>query len=500
MTVRAYLLYHIRKGDGMENSNVNIDLIRSHVDTIILRALYDEDKYGYEILNEIKEKSKGLYMLKQPTLYSCLKRLEKQGYIRSYKGDVSNGAQRVYYSLQPEGRTFLENDQQQWEFSRTIINSLLSDKEFDPSSLPPFDPSAYRPMTKRQRNPQSYAEYMASIKGEDEAEAQTAASEDDNEVIAPIPVVASADDERKEEPEKDAEPSSFAAYPASEPAFSKESEDEISRSVGEERYERTYAPDYSRAYGQSEEFAPKREDRFRPVEENREKAHRREDVAAYRQEPEKVNYIASFDSIYSKPQNDLRDYAGHSERDADDGDSVRFLTLNELRSKFMAEGYTVKPYVKKNSSEYYINNYYYSSRLLRDCSLIFYAIFAVEVLIAYFATFRMTDPPTSVGYLFMFLGIGLLFPILCAVNWFVDPTKRIKAKFSLRSTLINSLIFMLNALILIVVLGFFVFGADIEVPSTSVKPIIVPILFLLDIPVAILIYYMLYKSKRYHVS
>ena len=242
----------------MENSNVNIDLIRSHVDTIILRALYDEDKYGYEILNEIKEKSKGLYMLKQPTLYSCLKRLEKQGYIRSYKGDVSNGAQRVYYSLQPEGRTFLENDQQQWEFSRTIINSLLSDKEFDPSSLPPFDPSAYRPMTKRQRNPQSYAEYMASIKGEDEAESQTAASEEDNEVIAPIPVVASADDERKEEPEKDAEPSSFAAYPASEPAFSKEPADEISRSVGEERYERTYAPDYSRAYGQSEEFAPKR--------------------------------------------------------------------------------------------------------------------------------------------------------------------------------------------------------------------------------------------------
>ena len=37
----------------MDNSNVNIDLIRGHVDTIILKSLYYEDKYGYEILNEI---------------------------------------------------------------------------------------------------------------------------------------------------------------------------------------------------------------------------------------------------------------------------------------------------------------------------------------------------------------------------------------------------------------------------------------------------------------
>ena len=133
----------------MDKSNVNIDLIRGHVDTIILKSLYYEDKYGYEILNEIKEKSKGMYTLKQPTLYSCLKRLEKQGYIRSYKGDTSNGAQRVYYSLQPAGRAFLESDQHQWEFSRTIIDSLLSSEEFDPEKhVAPFDPSNFRPLTR----------------------------------------------------------------------------------------------------------------------------------------------------------------------------------------------------------------------------------------------------------------------------------------------------------------------------------------------------------------
>jgi len=34
--------------------NANIDLIRIHMDTIILRTLQNDDKYGLEILNEIK--------------------------------------------------------------------------------------------------------------------------------------------------------------------------------------------------------------------------------------------------------------------------------------------------------------------------------------------------------------------------------------------------------------------------------------------------------------
>ena len=446
----------------MDASNVNIDLIRSHVDTIILRSLCDEDKYGYEILNEIKDKSKGLYMLKQPTLYSCLKRLEKLGYIRSYKGDVSNGAQRVYYSLQPEGRTFLESDQVQWEFSRTIIDKLLSDKEFDPASIPPFDPTAYRPMTKRQRNPHSYAEYLASLaEPDDSAPADDAQPESNTEEGAPIVCD---------------RPSPAAVAP----------EQRQGKDDGASSYERI-----------AEIFkTPKKE-----VEEDPRPEPSPAPIFDMRDEEPGVNYITSFDSIYSSPQNDVREYAGSADRSFDGGaDQYGFVSLNELRARYAADGYTIRQYVKKNTSEFYINNYYYVNRLLRDCSFFAYALYAIEVLIAYFATFRMTEPSASIGYLFLFLGIGLLFPVFAVVNCFVDPVKRVKANFSLRSSLINSLIFMLNALILIVCLGFFVFGAKIDAPSTSVKPIIIPALFLLDIPAALLIYNLLYKTRRYHVS
>ena len=51
---------------------ISADLIRGHINTIILRSLDDGDKYGYEIIAEIEKKSHGQYSMKQPSLYSCL--------------------------------------------------------------------------------------------------------------------------------------------------------------------------------------------------------------------------------------------------------------------------------------------------------------------------------------------------------------------------------------------------------------------------------------------
>ena len=82
-------------------SGISADLIRGHINTIILRTLYERDKYGYEIIEEIEKKSHGQYSLKQPTLYSALKRLETQGYINAYwkTDEVSLGGRRKYYTL-----------------------------------------------------------------------------------------------------------------------------------------------------------------------------------------------------------------------------------------------------------------------------------------------------------------------------------------------------------------------------------------------------------------
>lgn len=116
-----------------EASSISSDLIRGHINTIILRALYERDKYGYEIMDDIDKKSHGQYSLKQPTLYSALKRLENQGYIRAYwkTDEVSNGGRRKYFTLTDSGKEITEKNLAEWEYSRTIIDSLISDRSFD---------------------------------------------------------------------------------------------------------------------------------------------------------------------------------------------------------------------------------------------------------------------------------------------------------------------------------------------------------------------------------
>ncbi len=114
-----------------EGMKISSDLIRGHINTIILRALYDGDKYGYEILAEIEKKSHGQYSLKQPSLYSALKRLEREGYVTSYWGGSVGGGRRKYFSLTDDGKAIAEKNQSEWEYSRTVIDSLISDKDFD---------------------------------------------------------------------------------------------------------------------------------------------------------------------------------------------------------------------------------------------------------------------------------------------------------------------------------------------------------------------------------
>ena len=123
--------------EDTREKSVSSDLIRGHINTIILRALYDGDKYGYEIIAEIEQKSHGQYSLKQPSLYSALKRLEKDGYVTSYWGGSVSGGRRKYFSLTETGKTISEQNQAEWEYSRTVIDSLISDKDFDFSNPAP---------------------------------------------------------------------------------------------------------------------------------------------------------------------------------------------------------------------------------------------------------------------------------------------------------------------------------------------------------------------------
>lgn len=115
----------------MPESNINSDLIRGHIDTIILCILKSGDNYGYEIMKTVLLNSNNEYELKEPSLYTSLKRLEKQGLITSYWGDESQGGRRKYYHITDSGILAYEKALSEWLHAQRIINKLIQGGEAD---------------------------------------------------------------------------------------------------------------------------------------------------------------------------------------------------------------------------------------------------------------------------------------------------------------------------------------------------------------------------------
>ena len=102
---------------------------RGSVGALILEALSTSDKYGWEIIKEIEEKSNGEYILKEPSLYSSLKRMEVSGLITSYWQDSDIGGRRHYYNITEKGLDKVNNSKIEWSDSKQFVNELFNDED-----------------------------------------------------------------------------------------------------------------------------------------------------------------------------------------------------------------------------------------------------------------------------------------------------------------------------------------------------------------------------------
>jgi PadR family transcriptional regulator len=109
----------------MDESKISSDLIRGHIDTIILKLLNSGEKYGYEIGKLISTASKGEYELKEASMYSSLKRMEQNNLIESYWGDETQGARRRYYKITAKGKGKYIESKKNWETIKKLLDKLI---------------------------------------------------------------------------------------------------------------------------------------------------------------------------------------------------------------------------------------------------------------------------------------------------------------------------------------------------------------------------------------
>ncbi len=90
---------------------------------LILHELSDGDKYGFELSKSIELRSNGKIVIKQATLYTILKKLEKSKFISSYWQDSEIGGKRHYYKLTENGNSQLST----MPSVSVIIDKILKD-------------------------------------------------------------------------------------------------------------------------------------------------------------------------------------------------------------------------------------------------------------------------------------------------------------------------------------------------------------------------------------
>lgn len=104
---------------------IRSDLIRGHIEPIILSLIQEKDRYGYEISKEISERTMERFQIKEATLYAVFQRLENKELITSYFGDMSFGGKRKYYRITPLGRAYLKELVLEWKETKAIIDLFM---------------------------------------------------------------------------------------------------------------------------------------------------------------------------------------------------------------------------------------------------------------------------------------------------------------------------------------------------------------------------------------
>lgn len=108
---------------------MNAEMLKGHLDAVVLAAIEAGATYGYAMIKEIGEKTRGVIDLPEGTIYPTLHRLENNGLIASQWEIAPSGRKRRTYSLTDPGRESLRERCDQWKsFAQAIDLILLGPK------------------------------------------------------------------------------------------------------------------------------------------------------------------------------------------------------------------------------------------------------------------------------------------------------------------------------------------------------------------------------------
>lgn len=93
---------------------------------LVLKLLEKEEKYGYQLINELRNKSNHMFILKEGTLYPILYRMEDDGLVISrWSEPKGKEVSRKYYAITETGKQVLSDMLALWMGFASNVTSIL---------------------------------------------------------------------------------------------------------------------------------------------------------------------------------------------------------------------------------------------------------------------------------------------------------------------------------------------------------------------------------------
>ena len=105
--------------------SIDKTLLAGSTSLLLLKLLADGDKYGYQMIEELRRRSDRTFELKAGTLYPLLHALEQEGWVTAREEPAAGGRTRRYYHLTGSGREALGKKEAEWRSYAAAVTKVL---------------------------------------------------------------------------------------------------------------------------------------------------------------------------------------------------------------------------------------------------------------------------------------------------------------------------------------------------------------------------------------
>lgn len=101
------------------------EMLKGTLEGIVLAILAGRPAYGYEITAWLRDK--GFTEIAEGTIYALLIRIEQRGYVDVEKVPSEKGPPRKVYTLNAQGRAYLDEFWRTWSFLSERLEQLRTE-------------------------------------------------------------------------------------------------------------------------------------------------------------------------------------------------------------------------------------------------------------------------------------------------------------------------------------------------------------------------------------